>query len=204
MSIPPLTVPHTHVQTNANINVQTSGKTDATMTVPPLSLSIPPLTVPVTNAQTNISGEVEEAETELEDLIEGMEWDTNAEIDLKTALVVGKVVETSEIGKTSAGRHQNKHRRSPPPPVIEYTYTHMRRRDIDLLKSHPSPFGAVVAEFLDNNKIAQSPPQHVIWVPFSIFQFDTPSPDEEVEMAKNDPTNPSRYKLITVDRMTKR
>lgn len=136
----------------------------------------------------------------MEGLLEGMEWNSNAEIDLKTALLTEKAkkFETTEPNTSN-------HQFLPPPPVIECTHMHTHTQiDAALLKDTPSPFGAVVAEFLPGRQTERCPVEYVIQVPFAVFQFDTPSPDEAVEMAKNDPSNPSRYKLITVDRMTKR
>ena len=110
-------------------------------------------------------------------------------IDLKTALVtqekVTKIDEAEEI----------------PPPVIESprTFTHYSA----MLKRTPSPFGQVVADTRSLAAVHKRPTECKIYVPFSVFAFDTLSPDQEVQRAINDPRNPTRYKLIMQERQSR-
>ncbi|MPC57391.1 hypothetical protein E2C01_051370 [Portunus trituberculatus] len=96
---------------------------------------------------------------------------------------------------------ETEERRETTPPVIEspQTFTHYSA----MLKRTPSPFGQVVADTCTLALMPKRPTECMIYVPFSVFAFDTLSPDEEVQRAINDPRNPSRYKLIMQERQNR-
>ncbi|XP_063612217.1 serine-rich adhesin for platelets-like [Penaeus indicus] len=75
--------------------------------------------------------------------------------------------------------------------------------DTSLFKTSPSPFGEVMVK---------KPPLYPVKrlaekrfsVPFEIFKFDTPSPDELVRKALEDHKNPDWYRLVTRERQSRR
>ncbi|KAK4313092.1 hypothetical protein Pmani_015519 [Petrolisthes manimaculis] len=76
--------------------------------------------------------------------------------------------------------------------------------DMSMLKSSPSAFGEVMTLLPAGGRRLKRPMERNIEVPFKIFKFDTPSPDERVQQAINDPNNPARYKLLTRERHSRR
>lgn len=128
-------------------------------------------------------------ETDEELIMDCLIGDDTEEIDLKSALVIQERVVKQEESE------------APPPPVIESpeTFNHYSA----MLKPTPSPFGQVVADMCTLASVHKRPTECKIYVPFSVFAFDTPSPDEEVQRAMNDPRNPSRYKLIMQERQSR-
>ncbi|KAK3885840.1 hypothetical protein Pcinc_009967 [Petrolisthes cinctipes] len=76
--------------------------------------------------------------------------------------------------------------------------------DTSMLKSSPSAFGKVMTLLPTGGRRLKRPMERNIEVPFKIFKFDTPSPDERVQQAINDPNNPARYKLLTRERHSRR
>ncbi|XP_042866968.1 uncharacterized protein LOC122249868 isoform X1 [Penaeus japonicus] len=75
--------------------------------------------------------------------------------------------------------------------------------DTSLFKTTPSPFGEVMIK---------KPPLYPVKklveksfsVPFEIFKFDTPSPDDLVRKALEDHKNPDWYRLVTRERQSRR
>ncbi|XP_064077932.1 LOW QUALITY PROTEIN: uncharacterized protein LOC135195570 [Macrobrachium nipponense] len=75
--------------------------------------------------------------------------------------------------------------------------------DATLWKRKPSSFGRVMVNTPHTPKIKRLT-EKIIQVPFKIFRFDTPSPDEMIQEALQNRRDPGWYKLVTKERLSRR
>lgn len=114
------------------------------------------------------------------------------EIDLQAAII-----------KAPVDRPLNNPKARDDIPFISREATELKV-DASMLKNIPSSFGQVMTMMPTGTRRLKHPMERNIEVPFKIFKFDTPSPDERVQQAIKDPNNPDRYKLLTRERQSRR
>lgn len=122
----------------------------------------------------------------------GEENQEGTEIDLQAAII-----------KTPVDRPLNNPKAKDDIPFISGEATEIKV-DKSMLKSTPSAFGHVLTMMPTGSRRLKRLMERNIEVPFKIFKFDTPSPDERVQQAIQDPNNPARYKLLTRERHSRR
>ncbi|XP_068207932.1 uncharacterized protein [Palaemon carinicauda] len=128
----------------------------------------------------------------LETLLIQEEVDMNGDIDLLSALLKPQAEEESErktdIQSTDLFIE---------PQICPFRY------DATLWKRKPSSFGKVMGNIPYSPQVKRLT-EKVICVPFKIFKFDTPSPDEVIQEALQNRRDPGWYKLVTKERHSRR
>ncbi|XP_027222231.2 serine-rich adhesin for platelets isoform X1 [Penaeus vannamei] len=156
----------------------------------PQRLEVEPLPKALSDSRGSQIMEAENAQSEPELLKIQDEEDITEEIDLQAALV----------------KHPEK--KAEIDTDIEESYSVFIdpvkiKCDTSLFKTSPSPFGEVMIRkprLCTVKRLAEKN----FSVPFEIFKFDTPSPDELVRKALEDHKNPDWYRLVTRERQSRR
>lgn len=120
------------------------------------------------------------------------EVDINGDIDLLSALLKPEVEEEPDMETAEQSNDL----------VIDIQVCPFQY-DATLWKRKPSSFGRVIVNAPHSPKIKRLT-EKVIQVPFKIFRFDTPSPDEMIQEALQNRRDPGWYKLVTKERHSRR